>query len=73
LFKDEQCRVITRPYACFFPHLFFISRMVVPGSSCGNIGPGGYDPDEAEGNEEGVTTMQRPGANMGGLLKKNTG
>jgi multimeric flavodoxin WrbA len=51
-------------------HFFFISQMVVPGSSYWNIGIGGHDPKDAQGDEEGLMTMQTLGANMAWLLKK---
>jgi len=51
-------------------HFFFISQMVVPGSSYWNIGIGGHGPEDAKGDEEGLMTMRTLGANMGWLLKK---
>ncbi len=51
-------------------HFFFISEMIVPGSSYWNIGIGGHDPEDAKNDEEGLLTMQTLGANMAWLLKK---
>jgi multimeric flavodoxin WrbA len=51
-------------------HFFFIGQMVVPGSSYWNIGIGGHDPGDAQGDAEGLMTMQTLGANMAWLLKK---
>jgi multimeric flavodoxin WrbA len=51
-------------------HFFFISQMVVPGSSYWNIGLGGLGPDEVKNDEEGLMIMQTLGANMAWLLKK---
>jgi len=51
-------------------HFFFISEMIVPGSSYWNIGIGGHDPADAENDEEGLMTMQTLGTNMAWLLKK---
>ncbi len=51
-------------------HFFFISQMVVPGSSYWNIGIGGLGPEEVKGDEEGLMTMQTLGANMAWLMKK---
>jgi multimeric flavodoxin WrbA len=51
-------------------HFFFISQMVVPGSSYWNIGLGGLGPEDVKGDEEGLMTMQTLGANMAWLLKK---
>ena len=51
-------------------HFFFISQMVVPGSSYWNIGIGGHGLDDAKSDEEGLMTMQTLGANMAWLLKK---
>lgn len=53
-------------------HFFFISQMVVPGSSYWNIGLG-LAPGDVEGDEEGLMTMQTLGANMAWLLKKING
>lgn len=50
-------------------HLFFISEMIVPGSSYWNMGIG-LQPGDAEGDEEGVQTMETLGENMAWLLKK---
>ena len=50
-------------------HFFFISQMVVPGSSYWNLGIG-RDKGEVEGDEEGMGTMKNLGQNMAWLLKK---
>ena len=50
-------------------HFFFISQMVVPGSSYWNVGIG-LAPGDVNGDEEGLLTMQTLGKNMGWLLKK---
>jgi multimeric flavodoxin WrbA len=50
-------------------HFFFISQMVVPGSSYWNIGLG-LAPGDVKGDEEGLMTMQTLGKNMAWLLKK---
>jgi multimeric flavodoxin WrbA len=50
-------------------HFFFISQMVVPGSSYWNIGRG-REPGEVEDDEEGMKTMKVLGRNMAWLLKK---
>jgi multimeric flavodoxin WrbA len=50
-------------------HFFFISQMVVPGSSYWNIGVG-LAPGDVNGDEEGLATMHALGANMAWLLKK---
>jgi multimeric flavodoxin WrbA len=50
-------------------HLFFISQMIVPGSSYWNIGMGREKGDVNE-DEEGLATMRTLGQNMGWLLKK---
>ncbi len=50
-------------------HFFFISQMVVPGSSYWNIGVG-LAPGDVKGDEEGIATMQTLGKNMAWLLKK---
>ena len=51
-------------------HFFFISQMIVPGSSYWNIGIGGHDPEDAYSDKEGLMTMQTLGTNMAWLLKK---
>ncbi|MCK4910104.1 MAG: flavodoxin family protein [Thermodesulfovibrionales bacterium] len=48
---------------------FFISEMVVPGSSYWNFGVG-KAPGDVEGDQEGVDTMHTLGKNMAWLLKK---
>jgi multimeric flavodoxin WrbA len=50
-------------------HFFFISQMIVPGSSYWNIGIG-LAPGDVNDDEEGLSTMQSLGANMAWLLKK---
>ncbi|MDY7033201.1 MAG: flavodoxin family protein [Thermodesulfobacteriota bacterium] len=53
-------------------HFFFISQMVVPGSSYWNVGIG-LDKGEVEKDEEGLQTMKILGENMAWLLKKTHG
>jgi multimeric flavodoxin WrbA len=50
-------------------HFFFISQMVVPGSSYWNIGIG-LAPSDVKNDDEGVMTMKTLGANMAWLMKK---
>ena len=50
-------------------HFFFISQMIVPGSSYWNIGIG-RDKGEVRGDQEGLRTMATLGENMAWLLKK---
>jgi len=50
-------------------HFFFISQMIVPGSSYWNIGIG-LAPGDVENDDEGSMTMRVLGANMAWLLKK---
>lgn len=50
-------------------HLFFISQMIVPGSSYWNIGVGAKKGD-VEADEEGMKTMDDLGKNMAWVLKK---
>lgn len=50
-------------------HLFFISQMIVPGSSYWNLGIG-REKGEVEADVEGLRTMQVLGENMAWLLKK---
>jgi multimeric flavodoxin WrbA len=50
-------------------HLFFISQMIVPGSSYWNVGIG-RDKGDVESDEEGIKTMRTLGRNMAWLLKK---
>ena len=50
-------------------HFFFISQMVVPGSSYWNVGIG-LAPGDVKTDDEGTMTMQTLGANMAWLLKK---
>lgn len=50
-------------------HFFFISQMVVPGSSYWNVGIG-LDPGDVKGDEEGLLTMKTLGVNMAWVLKK---
>lgn len=48
---------------------FFISEMIVPGSTYWNVGFGRM-PGEVEKDEEGITTFRNLGRNMAWLLKK---
>jgi len=48
---------------------FFISQMIVPGSSYWNLGIG-REPGEVNSDIEGVQTMKNLGKNMAWLLKK---
>lgn len=50
-------------------HFFFISQMIVPGSSYWNIGIG-REKGEVEKDEEGIQIMRTLGKNMAWLLKK---
>jgi len=50
-------------------HFFFISQMIVPGSSYWNMGYG-LAKGEVKNDEEGVGTMKDLGQNMAWLLKK---
>lgn len=50
-------------------HFFFISQMVVPGSSYWNVGLG-LEAGEVNDDEEGLATMKTLGANMAWVLKK---
>jgi multimeric flavodoxin WrbA len=50
-------------------HLFFISQMIVPGSSYWNVGIG-RDKGDVETDDEGIKTMRTLGRNMAWLLKK---
>jgi multimeric flavodoxin WrbA len=50
-------------------HLFFISQMIVAGSSYWNIGMG-LEEKDVEGDEEGMATMRTLGQNMAWLLKR---
>ena len=50
-------------------HFFFISQMIVPGSSYWNMGIG-RDKGDVGGDQEGVQTMKTLGQNMAWLLKK---
>jgi len=50
-------------------HFFFISQMVVPGSSYWNVGLGHAAGDVSE-DEEGIRTMKVLGENMAWVLKK---
>lgn len=53
-------------------HFFFISEMIVPGSSYWNIGVG-REAGEVAKDEEGIQTMRVLGQNMAWLLKKIRG
>lgn len=50
-------------------HLFFITQMIVPGSSYWNIAYG-REAGEVEGDEEGMRTMRVLGENMAWLLER---
>jgi multimeric flavodoxin WrbA len=50
-------------------HFFFISQMVVPGSSYWNVGIG-REAGEVDKDEEGLATMKTLGMNMAWVLKK---
>jgi multimeric flavodoxin WrbA len=50
-------------------HFFFISQMVVPGSSYWNMGIG-HKPGDVEQDAEGIQTMETLGKNMAWVLKK---
>jgi len=50
-------------------HFFFISRMIVPGSSYWNVGIG-LGPGEVKKDDEGLATMKTLGTNMAWLMKK---
>jgi len=50
-------------------HFFFISQMIVPGSSYWNVGIG-LAPGDVKSDDEGTMTMQTLGSNMAWLLKK---
>lgn len=53
-------------------HFFFISQMMVPGSSYWNLGIG-RNPGEFLRDEEGIATMRNLGRNMAWLLQKISG
>ncbi len=53
-------------------HFFFISEMIVPGSSYWNIGIG-WNVGDVERDAEGIETMKTLGRNMAWLLKKTAG
>ena len=50
-------------------HFFFISQMIVPGSSYWNIGMG-LAPGDVKKDKEGLSTMKTLGTNMAWLMKK---
>jgi multimeric flavodoxin WrbA len=50
-------------------HFFFISEMVVPGSSYWNVGIG-LDRGDVKGDEEGLRTMRVLGENMAWVMKR---
>ena len=50
-------------------HFFFISQMIVPGSSYWNMGFGG-DRGEVSEDAEGLQTMRTLGENMAWLLQR---
>ena len=53
-------------------HFFFISQMIVPGSSYWNMGIG-LKKGDVESDEEGIRTMRTLGRNMAWLMKKLEG
>lgn len=53
-------------------HFFFISQMIVPGSSYWNMGFG-LEPGKVEEDKEALDTMRTLGQNMAWLLKKVNG
>ncbi|MFH1723240.1 MAG: flavodoxin family protein [Elusimicrobiota bacterium] len=53
-------------------HFFFISQMVVPGSSYWNLGIG-LKKGDVEKDDEGIKTMKDLGANMAWVLKRLQG
>ena len=53
-------------------HFFFISQMIVPGSSYWNVGIG-LKKGDVENDAEGIATMQTLGRNMAWLLMKLRG
>jgi multimeric flavodoxin WrbA len=53
-------------------HFFFITEMIVPGSSYWNIGYG-REIGEVENDEEAIRTMKTLGQNTAWLLKKIKG
>jgi multimeric flavodoxin WrbA len=50
-------------------HFFFITQMIVPGSSYWNIGVG-RDAGAVESDAEGMRTMRTLGENMAWLLQR---
>ncbi len=50
-------------------HFFFISQMIVPGSSYWNVGIG-LAPGDVKTDDEGIATMKTLGKNMAWLMKK---
>lgn len=50
-------------------HFFFISQMVVPGSSYWNVGLG-LAPGDVKSDDEGIATMKTLGRNMAWVMKK---
>src|SRR5208337_828629 len=52
-------------------HFFFISQMVVPGSSYWNVGIG-REAGEVNDDEEGISTMKTLGANMAWIMNRST-
>jgi multimeric flavodoxin WrbA len=50
-------------------HFFFISQMIVPGSSYWNVGIG-LAPGDVKADDEGIATMKTLGINMAWLMKK---
>jgi multimeric flavodoxin WrbA len=53
-------------------HFFTIDQMIIPGSSCWNMGIG-LDKGDVEKDDEGMATMRTLGQNMAWPLKKIAG
>jgi multimeric flavodoxin WrbA len=53
-------------------HFFFISQMIVPGSSYWNMGIG-REKNDVQNDQEGIVTMKVLGENMAWLLKRIKG
>lgn len=47
----------------FLNHFFTINQMIIPASSCWNVGVG-LQPGDVEQDEEGMATMRTLGENM---------
>jgi multimeric flavodoxin WrbA len=50
-------------------YFFFINGMIVPGSTCWNVGYG-LDPESVKGDEEAIRTVRDLVRNMAWLIKK---